>query len=498
MEAIRLRNYQIEAIKNLKLSFKKGNKKILLVAPTASGKTIIACDMIKKAMEKNKEVLFVAHRRELIKQCSKKLKEFGVQHGIIMALQTPNNYAHTQIASIQTFTARKDKLGFTKPKADLIIIDEAHRSTSKSFQALIKEYPEAYIIGLTATPCRSDGKGLGNIYEDLIEVESIKKLTELGYLVPSRIVAPTIPDLEGIKVIAGDYEKKSLSAKMNDPKLIGDIVMHWEKFAQGRPTIVFACSIAHSKHIRNIFLNSNIPAGHIDGEMNELDREEQLDLLHQGKIKVLSNCQVLTEGWDEPKVSCVILARPTKSYGLYLQMVGRSLRIFPPDKKDTLIIDHSGAIYFHGFPDDEPEWSLSKSITKEPKKREKKPIEKQPLTCLNCFCVYSPQKDFPECPECDWLPTKQEKILLIKQGRLVELAPNVHCVTPNEKKNFFAQLLYYSRQKKFKDGWASYVFRTKYGHWPYNKKVEPMYTSKEVRNFIRYYFIKQAKSKAQT
>ena len=494
MEKIQLRNYQIEAIKNLKLSFNKGNKKILLVAPTASGKTVIACSMIEKAMKKNKEVLFVAHRRELIKQCSKKLKEFGVDHGIIMAQQTPNNYAHTQVASIQTLTARKDKFGFIKPKADLIIIDEAHRSASKSFQELMNEYPDAYIIGLTATPCRNDGKGLGNIYEDLIEVESIRELTDQGFLVPSKIVAPTIPDLEGIKVIAGDYEKKSLSAKMNDPKLIGDIVMHWEKFAEGRPTVVFASSIAHSKHIRNIFAQSNIPAGHIDGEMDELEREKQLDLLHTGKIKVLSNCQVLTEGWDEPKVSCVILARPTKSYGLYLQMVGRSLRIFP-DKKDTLIQDHSGCIYEHGFPDDEPNWSLSKTITKEPKKREKKPIEKQPLTCLDCFTVYYPERDSAECPECAWIPTKKEKVLLIKQGRLVELAENIYRVTPNEKKNFFAELLYYSRQKNFKDGWASYVFKTKYGHFPHNKKIEPMYTRKEVRNFIRYYFIKQAKSR---
>lgn len=492
MEKIQLRKYQIEAIKNLKLSFKKGNKKILLVAPTGSGKTVIACAMIEKAMAKDNQVLFVAHRRELIKQCSNKLKDFNVIHGIIMALQTPNNYASTQVASIQTLTARKDKPGFTKPKADLIIIDEAHRSTSKSFQALINEYPEAYIIGLTATPCRTDGKGLGNIYEDLIECENIKKLTEQGYLVPSKIVAPTLPDLENIKVVAGDYEKKSLSAKMDDPKLIGDIVMHWEKFADNRPTVVFATSIAHSKHIRNIFLNSNIPAGHIDGEMDELEREKQLDLLHQGKIKVLCNCQVLTEGWDEPKVSCVILARPTKSYGLYLQMVGRSLRIYP-GKKDTLIIDHAGCVYEHGFPDDEPNWSLSKTITKEPKKREKKPIEKQPLTCLNCFAVYYPEKDLPGCPECDWMPTKQEKILLIKQGRLVEL-PKTKPL-PKDKENFYAQVLYYSEQKGYKEGWASYVFKKKFGHWPYHKKIKAVYTSKEVMKYIQYFNISRSKAK---
>jgi len=492
MEQIQLRQYQETALSKLRLSIGKGNKKILLVAPTGSGKTVIACALIRKATNKNNQVLFVAHRRELIKQCSKKLNDFDVEHGIIMALQAPNSYAKTQVASIQTLTARKDKPGFVLPSADIIIIDEAHRSTSKSFQTLIKNYPGAIVIGLTATPCRTDGKGLGNIYQDLIECESIKKLTDQGYLVPSKIVAPTIPDLEGIKIIGGDYEKRSLSSRMDNVKLIGDIVMHWEKYADNRPTVVFATSIAHSKHIRNIFRDSNISAGHIDGEMDELEREKQLDLLNQGKIKVLCNCQVLTEGWDEPKVSCVIIARPTKSYGLYLQMVGRSLRICP-GKKDTLIIDHAGCVYEHGFPDDEPHWSLSKTITKEPKKREKKPIEKQPITCLNCFAVYYPEKDLPGCPECDWLPTKQAKVLLVKQGRLVELPkPKANALN---KQNFYAQVLYYARQKGYKEGWASYVFKKKFGHWPYNKKIQAVYTTKEVMKYIKHFNISRSKAK---
>ena len=174
---------------------------------------------------------------------------------------------------------------------------------------------------------------------------------------PSRIVAPTLPDLKGIKITAGDYDAKMLNKRMNVPKLVGDLVEHWNLYANDRPTVVFATSIAHSKYIANIFRQNGIPAGHIDGEMKETEREKQLEMLQSDDIKVLSNCQVLTEGWDCPKVSCVILARPTKSYGLYLQMVGRSLRPYK-NKKDTLIIDHSGAVYEHGFPDEPPTWSL--------------------------------------------------------------------------------------------------------------------------------------------
>ena len=211
----KLRDYQTNAIHNLRQSFLDGYKKLLLVSPTGSGKTVIASSMLRQAQVCRTKTMFVAHRRELVMQCSKKLYEFGVEHGVIMANKSPNPFASVQVCSIQTFTARKDKFDFDKPEANLIILDEAHRSTSNSFQQLIKEYPEATVIGLTATPIRSDGQGLGHIYEKLIECASINDLIEQGYLVPSNIVAPTIPDLKGIKVVAGDYDKKVLDTRMS-------------------------------------------------------------------------------------------------------------------------------------------------------------------------------------------------------------------------------------------------------------------------------------------
>ena len=487
-----LRPYQNKAIEDIRHHFSRGKKRILLVAPTGSGKTVIASSMMQKAKERSKFNLFVAHRRELVMQCSRKLSDFGLNHGVIMAEKSPNAMADIQVASIQTFASRKDRDDFIKPNADIVILDEAHRSVSGQFQELIKVYPNAFIIGLTATPCRNDGRGLGNVYEELVECGSIRELTAQGYLVPNRIVAPSIPDLQKIRLVAGDYEKRALDRKMNTRKLVGDIVSHWIKYGENRATVVFATSIAHSKHIANIFRQNGVSSGHIDSEMNELDRETQLANLNSGKIKVLSNCQILSEGWDQPKVSCVILARPTKSYGLYIQQIGRTLRPYP-NKKNCLVIDHAGAVYEHGFPEDAGNWSLKTTTRKEKEKITKEKVEKQPFTCVQCDTVYKPIKDDYACPNCAFIPTKKERIVLVQQGRLVELPkmkPNA-----NDKNNFYAQLLYYSRQKGFKDGWASHCFKQKYGHWPHNKQIFPIATGKDVIGFIQHLNIRRAKSR---
>jgi len=487
-----LRPYQNKAIEDIRHHFSKGKKRILLVAPTGSGKTVIASSMMQKAKERSKFNLFVAHRRELVMQCSRKLSDFGLNHGVIMAEKSPNTMADIQVASIQTFVSRKDRDDFIKPNADILILDEAHRSVSGQFKALLKEYPNAFVIGLTATPIRQDGKALGNIYEELVEAGSIQELTSQGYLVPNRIVAPSIPDLQKIRIVMGDYEKKALDKKMNTTKLVGDLVIHWQKYGENRATIVFATSIAHSKHIANIFRQNGVSSGHIDSKMSELDRETQLANLNSGKIKVLSNCQILSEGWDQPKVSCVILARPTKSYGLYIQQIGRTLRP-SPNKKDCLVIDHSGAVYEHGFPEDAGNWSLKTTTRKEKEKITKEKVEKQPFTCVQCDTVYRPTKDDPSCPNCAFVPTKRERIVLVQQGRLVELPkmkPNA-----NDKQNFYAQLLFYCRQKGYKEGWASHTFKQKYGHFPHNKKTFPIATGKDVMSFIQHLNIRRAKSR---
>lgn len=481
-----LRDYQIQAIDNLREVFSQGFKKALLVAPTGSGKTVIASSLIQQAIEKGSKVLFVAHRRELIMQCSRKLYDFGINHGVIMAGKSPNPYYDVQVLSIQTFNARKDNNDFDWPDADIIILDEAHRSTSKSFTNLINDYKDAIIIGLTATPIRNDRQGLGNVYEKLIIASDIKKLTEQNYLVPIRYIAPHVPDVKGLKIVAGDYEKKGLEKRMNTPYLIGNIVEHWKQYAVSRSTVVFATSINHSKQLAKAFNAQNVTAGHIDGEMDETEREEQLELYKQGKIKVLSNCQILQEGWDSPHTSCVILARPTRSKIMYLQMIGRILRPYK-NKENSMVIDHAGAIYAHGWPDEPINWTLNTTEVLLRKEHDKKPPEKEPFTCLKCNYVYKPSKEYPECPNCAFMPTKKTKEILVKQGRLKELKKNKVA----DKKKFFAELKYYALLKGFQVGWASWIFKDKFGHFPKDKSLKPTKPSDEVLGYIQHYNIKR-------
>ena len=489
-----LREYQTFAINQVRNQFKSGKKKVLIVSPTGSGKTLIASEIIRQSKEKGKSVLFVCHRRELVMQSVNKLFDYGITSGTIMAGKEGSWLEQVQVASIQTFISRKDKEEFIKPDADLIIIDEAHRSTSESYKKLIAEYPKAFLIGLTATPCRSDNQPLGNIYEELIEVSTINDLTKQGFLVPTKTFAPTIPDLKGVRIMAGDYDKKELDKRMNTTKLVGDLVEHYKLFGENRPTIVFASSIAHSRYICKIFNQNGIPSGHIDSETPEIERERQLALLDQNKIKVLSNCMILTEGWDQPKVSCLILARPTKSLGLYLQMIGRTLRPYP-EKKETLIFDHSGSVYEFGDIYSLPSWELIMAKEKEKKKKEIKPLNKQDFTCIKCDHIYKPTKENPECPNCSHKPDfKKEVKLLIKEGRLKELERPKETKAVDKKK-FYAQLLFVAKQKGYKEGWASHCFRKKFEHFPHSKQVLPMQPEKDVLGFIKHLQIKQAKSK---
>jgi len=465
---MQLRTYQEQAIEGLLSSHGSGNRKVILQSATGSGKTVMASSIVQRAVKKGKRVLFLAHRRELIAQCSDKLSVFGIDHGIIMAGQDTQSWHSVQVASVDTLRARAITSNRMRlPEADIVIIDECHRSLSNTYRKIIDKYDKSFIIGLTATPCRGDGLGLGHVYSDMVCAPSIKYLISKGHLVPARYFAPSIPDLKGVKLVAGDYNSKQLASRMDTGELIGDIVTNFIRIAPKKKAVVFASSVQHSINLKESFEAAGIKAGHIDGETPSEERDLTLKQLESGEIQVLCNCLVLTEGWDCPSAEVCVLARPTKSLGLYLQMVGRVLR--PMEGKDeALIIDHSGAVYDHGFVEDEFEWDLDpKKKIQERKKRETK-RETKPITCEKCFNVYEKLR---ACPSCGAVHIKKGRALIVGDGDLGEVDKNSRkakkkIYTSEEKHLWYSMFRSYAEIKDYKQGWVYHKFIAKFGHKP--------------------------------
>ena len=492
-----LRQYQKDVLNNIVRSHRKGNKRILLQAATGSGKTVMAVAFIEYYLKQGKKVMFLAHRRELIHQAAETLKAFGIDYGIIMASETKekNAFADVQVVSVDTLRARAiNKKKIDLPGADLMIIDEAHRSMSNTYKKIIELYPDSLVLGLTATPVRSDGTGLGLIYEDMVKAPDIKELIASGSLCEAIYYSPTVPDLTGIKMTAGDYNKKSLAALMETSKnLVADILQTWFSLANGKQTLLFATSVKHSQSLMESFVDKGVTAAHIDGSTELEERQRILEAFSRKEITIICNCMVLTEGFDAPSAEVCILARPTKSKGLYIQMIGRVLRPYK-DKANAIIIDHSGAVYLHGFIDEDHDWKLTYGKEQEATSGEAKPQEEKVIICEGCFRSYSGSNICPQCgkihnPKSRYVETIEGKLGLVnkKTRQLDEMVT----YDPNYKRNFYAELLGYAHIKHYAANWARWKYKSKFNEWPVYGEVTPIRPSKEISNFITHLHIKE-------
>ena len=503
---ITLYPFQTECIAECRVAVKQGYRSILIVAPTGAGKTVIGASIIKSADDMHKQSMFMAHRRELVKQTASKLWDFGVEHGIIMAGQRMDQWKGVQIASVATLARRymdpKKKNQMSLPPVAILMIDEAHRSLSPTYEKLIKHYQKAgtLIIGLTATPIRGDGKGLGNLYDYMVLTPGMAELIEMGFLVPPRYYAPTIPDLTGVHTARGDYVEGELAEVMDQREAVGDIITNWIRICPDRQTIVFAASVAHSIHIAREFVSAGIAAEHLDGTTDTDVRDAILARLRSGETQVVVNCMVLTEGFDCPSLSCAILARPTKNLGLYIQMGGRVLRTFA-GKKDAIIIDHSGNLYEHGYLEDDHGWRLSITEACTPvEERQEKLDEKKPITCRECGHVYHGQL---VCPACGHIPEmigdspdhRHADLIEIRQDKrekAAEQAKKKEPATMEDKQHWYSMLLRYARMKGHKEGSVAHKYKEKFGVWPKNmNKVEAEMTPECVA-YIQHLNIKNA------
>jgi DNA repair protein RadD len=497
-----LRGYQADALERIYAEIAAGRRRICLVAATGSGKTVQAAAIINRAVARGERVVFVSHRRELTEQTSQKLHAVGVDDfGIIQAGFPTRPNAPVQICSIQTLHARAVRSRkIDLPEADWLFVDEAHHARAKTYEHLIARYPQVTLIGLTATPCRGDGRGLGNIFEALVECPSVAELTRDGFLVPAKIYAPSRPDLKGIRVERGDYVESQLAERVDTAALVGDIVEHWHRLGHGRRTVAFTVNVAHSVHIRDEFRRSGVLAEHLDGSTPLEERKRILAALAAGTIDIVCNCAVLTEGWDRPEASCLILARPTKSLGLYRQMIGRVLR--PSDgKSDALILDHSGSVFLHGFPDDEITWELSEDRRAENAAHSARGEYGAPglTTCPECHAV---RFEGRPCVVCGWHPVKKPKSFEVADGELGRVDRTRTVGAPewsdSAKKHLYRQLMGIANQRGRKPGWAAHKFKEKFGGfppWSWNN-AEPLPADPAVTAWVRSRDIAFAKAMA--
>jgi DNA repair protein RadD len=492
-----LRPYQSQAIVDIELAINDAEAP-LYVLPTGAGKTVVAAQIIERAVAAGKRVLVLTHRREILKQTSLKLSGGNFEHGLIQAGLNVDLEYPVQIASIQTLWARcmrTDKVPL--PAANLIIIDEAHHVAARTWRKIVEAYPNARRIGLTATPCRSDGRGLGNYFTKIIEGPQIPELITGEWLVPTIYYVPVDPDLRGVQTRQGDYVVSQLADRMNRDDLVGDVVSNWHRFGERRKTLVFCVDVAHSVHVKNEFVNSGVRAEHIDGSTPKPDRDAALARLASGEIELITNCMVLTEGFDSPSVACVVLARPTKQLGLFRQMAGRGLRP-APGKNNLILIDHSGAVYRHGLLEDRVEWTLDVS------KRAENPAhnsrsQAQTSRLIECSQCSALRTAGEKCPSCGFLPQRRPEAIVFRDGELAPVNRNSRIansmIDPHQRMRWHAELTYIAAERGYRLGWAAHKYKEKFGTWPARRAIKAIRPSPEILSWVRSRNIAYAKGR---
>jgi len=452
-----LRDYQNDAIDSIRQLYAAGHMAPLLVLPTGSGKTVIFCDIAERVSIRNKRVYILVHRAELLNQTSEHLDKLGVDHGKIAPGYTMTSDL-VQVSSVQTLVRRLDKL----PNPDLLIIDEAHHAVAKSWSKIISNWQGVRLLGVTATPLRLDGKGLGKhvggCFDSLITGPSVKELTSQGYLTPSIIYAPPSGfNTIGIKTIAGDYDKKETTVRIDKPVITGCAIEHYKKHCPDFPAIAFCASIKHATHVAEQFNQAGIPSMSIDGTLSDKQRKHRIQSLGNGTIKVLTSCEIISEGTDIPVVSTAILLRPTKSLAIFLQQCGRTLRPAPQiGKTHSVILDHVGNCLRHGMVDDSREWSLDGQKKKKGNKNEE--VSAAVRQCAGCYAVYPVY--LPKCPQCGMEYNTIERKIKEVAGELIQVSSFDIAKHQKQKRvevgkaQSLEELEAIGKQRGYKNGWA--------------------------------------------
>ena len=474
--SIRLRDYQERAIRDIREAFRRKRRRLLVCLPTGAGKTALTSHVLISALAKLSRSMFVAHRIELIDQSVRTFYRFGVKSlGVVRAQDIRRDLSQPiQVCSIQTLR-RRPALEDIK----IVAIDEAHLSSAKSYEEhLFKKYPNALFLGLTATPIGPNGRPLPH-WDEIVIGARYSELIEQQHIVEPMVYStPLLPDLASVHTVAGDFNKEELEAAVSKGTLIGNLVDQWVKHAGNRRTAVFAVSVAHSQMIVAAFVQAGVSAEHVDGTTEATVRAAVFDRLRTGETRVVSNVGICTEGWDAPWCKCVVLARPTKSLSLYIQMGGRPLRPWnenvpagrswePADGPSVqpVILDHGGnwdrfeALTGLGAPHADREWSLDKVVDK---------VQGAALTkmCPECFAYIA--RCLMICPHCQYEYTKEQLDLDLKRDEPIPVDLELRALTVGspemaERLAFFRATAATGRAKGWKYAAIFHRYRERFG-----------------------------------
>jgi DNA repair protein RadD len=401
-----LRPYQSQLVTEIRGQYQLGHKAVLAVLPTGGGKTVCFSYIAQAASVKGNRVLILVHRAELLDQASRAMP---VPHGVIAANRAMDLSHTVQVASVQTVARRLHLL--PRDFFQLLVVDEAHHTTAGTWAKVIEHFAAAKLLGVTATPIRGDGRGLGEHYQAMVQGPTAAELTAEGYLAPARVLAPPGFDSAGLRKRMGDFDTKQAEQRVGT--IMGDCLGHYRKHLSGQTAIAFCCSVAHAEAVAHLFQSAGIAAASIDGTMDTATRRELLQRLAVGDIKVLTSCALIGEGVDVPSVGGCILLRPTASVGLHLQMIGRCLR--PQLGKTAVVLDHVGNTLRLGHHLEERDWTLDGLRKRD---REAAPSVK---VCPTCFAT-SPSTA-QVCADCGhvFAPPERREIKVV-EGELVEQA----------------------------------------------------------------------------
>lgn len=389
-------------------------------------------EIAKAASFKKNRVLFLVHRKELFDQIKSTFTWWGV------------DMDYVQIAMVQTVVRRLDKT----PEPKVIITDESHHAPAASYKKIYEHFPDAMLIGFTATPIRLNGGGLGEINDNLVIGPTVKQLIEWGNLSPYKYYAPVIVDTSKLRVRRGEYVQEDIEKMFENKAIWGDVVQHYRKLSDGKKAICYCSGVKQSMMMAKEFTSAGIPAKHVDGETPNEERRQAMDDFKEGKILILCNCELFGEGIDVPDCNTVILLRPTQSLSLYIQQSMRCMRY--KAGKTAIIIDHVGNVGRFGLPDAEREWTL------EPKKKSNMVMAINPVKqCPDCFCTI--ESAAAVCPECEYQFRQGQEDPEQIDSELVEINENpvftVDYRNP-EDCHTVSELYQLAKNKGYKPGWA--------------------------------------------